>query len=672
MKTNPPLKLLIITFIICISGYLFTLNPALFRNDSPETITGCITLGITHPPGYPLFNLLGRCFYPLAVGNPAFTYNFMSALLASIGVCLLFINLWVLLSNIPSSNSEINILFNPKSVSCFTASLLFAFSNGYWGNAIAAKGGIYIFQMVLELTFFLLFQIITFKEKSDLFDFYFLSLLLLIGFANHWPSQTLLIPGILLVSSFQFQSWAKNNPLTILKTAATCATLASIVFSLYLYLPLRAHLYPALNFDAPFTWNRFIAAILRSDYSKIETMTSYRTTFLSVFNQKSAYISQHLFSEFYPPIYAFVVIGIFRLNKTNKKLTLFCLTLFSTVIWANLLYLQVSPIEFWHMDDHLLSINWILGLLTGMGIHGLLKTLAKLTLGFKKNVRIAATILVIFLAPISFFHNFIFNNQINEFLYYGYGLNALKSTTKNTLYFAESDYDYFSVLYLKTVLNKRSDVHLFLTLFLNKPYERELIGKTDPTLLISTTPKNEKSVLFDLVQNNYKSHPIFSTFSNASFSDLYLKSFSFMNLMPSGILTHIIQPNEVESTNSAQEQLEAFWNEYLQPEIENPSPIQGILRQACANPYLNAAQYEKLQGNLTNWDWYYSRAVNLISDKNWLAQTWFDRAEGNSISGDKRQALQSYQIAAYCFTQLGQMAKAKTAQDKAKALTLTH
>jgi hypothetical protein len=666
MKNHPPLKLIIPIFIAAISGYLATLNPALYRNDSPETITGCVTLGVTHPPGYPLFNLIGKCFSVFAVGNPAFTYNFMASLLASIGVCLFCLNLWVLLSHIESLDPRKNAIPKLKMIACLTASLLFAFSDGYWGNAIAPKGGVYVFQTILELTFLLFFQTALFKEKTNPFEFYFLFFIFLAGMINHWPSQFLFIPALFLLAVLRFQSSPRQKPLTLFKTVAVCVTFSLIMLSAYLYLPLRAHLYPILNFNAPYTWDRFIHSVLRSDYAKIETMASYRDTFLAKSSQKSAYISRHIFGEFYFLAYVFAVIGLFQLNKVNKKLTLFFVTFFLTTLLANLFYLQVEPIEFWHMDDHLLSSNWLLGIFIGVGIFAFFNALTTFSPNFRKALRAALMVLVLLLIPLNFFQNFSLNNQKNEFLYYGYGLTALKSMPKDTLYFAESDYDYFSTLYLKTVLNKRPDTHLLLTLFLDKPYERELILKTDPSLLASVGDKTSASVLFDLIQKNSPSRPIYSTFSNVGFSEVYLKNFRNMGFAPSGILTRIIQPGERTPAKPLYEPLRNFWDEYLEPEVENPSPIQGILRQACASPYLNAAQYEKLQRHMDHWDWYYSKAVNLIPESTWLAQTWFDRAEGDVLLGEYSEAQKSYRMAAYYFLRLGDTEKTKASLEKSK------
>ena len=59
--------------------YLFTIAPDLtwanYGGDGGELITASVTLGIPHPPGYPLYLLAGKIASYLPVGTIAYRYN---------------------------------------------------------------------------------------------------------------------------------------------------------------------------------------------------------------------------------------------------------------------------------------------------------------------------------------------------------------------------------------------------------------------------------------------------------------------------------------------------------------------------------------------------------------------------------------------------------------------
>jgi hypothetical protein len=65
-------------------AYGLTLAPDLtwtnHSGDGPELITAAMTLGVSHPPGYPTYTLLGYLFGQLPVGTVAFRFNLFSAL----------------------------------------------------------------------------------------------------------------------------------------------------------------------------------------------------------------------------------------------------------------------------------------------------------------------------------------------------------------------------------------------------------------------------------------------------------------------------------------------------------------------------------------------------------------------------------------------------------------
>jgi len=67
-RTGPLLAGLV--FILLFGFYAHGVNPTFNADDSPETAACAATLGIQHPPGYPLHLLVGRLFVMALPGNP--------------------------------------------------------------------------------------------------------------------------------------------------------------------------------------------------------------------------------------------------------------------------------------------------------------------------------------------------------------------------------------------------------------------------------------------------------------------------------------------------------------------------------------------------------------------------------------------------------------------------
>ncbi|MGH7740169.1 MAG: protein O-mannosyl-transferase family, partial [bacterium] len=79
--------------LLVLAGFLFLLpavNPTFYADDSAETITAAWLLGLPHPPGYPLYTLIGHLFSSLPLGGIGFRVNLLSALLAALNSLLIF------------------------------------------------------------------------------------------------------------------------------------------------------------------------------------------------------------------------------------------------------------------------------------------------------------------------------------------------------------------------------------------------------------------------------------------------------------------------------------------------------------------------------------------------------------------------------------------------------
>src|SRR5579885_1668700 len=116
-------------FLAAFAFTLAGLNPTFFVDDSPETVTACVTLGIPHPPGYPLYTLLGHFFARLSLGIFPFRVNLLSALLAA-GTCAF---LFALLKHKLGVWGPLAAVF----------SLLWAAGATTYPAALSAKTGIY-------------------------------------------------------------------------------------------------------------------------------------------------------------------------------------------------------------------------------------------------------------------------------------------------------------------------------------------------------------------------------------------------------------------------------------------------------------------------------------------------------------------------------------------------
>src|SRR5262245_30558920 len=78
-------------FLAAFAYFLRGLAPSVTVGDSGEFITAACTLGITHPPAFPAYTILGKFISHLVpFANPAYGINLFSALAGAATVVFLF------------------------------------------------------------------------------------------------------------------------------------------------------------------------------------------------------------------------------------------------------------------------------------------------------------------------------------------------------------------------------------------------------------------------------------------------------------------------------------------------------------------------------------------------------------------------------------------------------
>ena len=177
-------------FAVFFCVYLANIAPAINSDDSPETVIACHTLGVQHPPGYPLIAMLGKVFIQLPAGSVMFRVNLMSAFFNVLAGLLLFF----MVSGFFSGRKTYERMFIG-----FTAAAIYMFSATAWLQASTAKGGIYTLNSLLTLIcFWAIFNI-----KKSIRYFYLFGFIWGVSMGNHWTSTAAIAPAFLLYLFFR-------------------------------------------------------------------------------------------------------------------------------------------------------------------------------------------------------------------------------------------------------------------------------------------------------------------------------------------------------------------------------------------------------------------------------------------------------------------------------------
>jgi len=154
--------LTILTFFISFFVYMKTVAQTVSFWDCGEFIATSYTLGVPHPPGSPLFLLIGRLFSMLPIGTDiAYRVNLMSPLVSAFSVMFLFLIIAQLLKTWgkPETTAHKFIMFG----GAFVGAMTFAFTDSHWFNAVEAE--VYAFSTFL--TSIVVWLILKWEEQSD-------------------------------------------------------------------------------------------------------------------------------------------------------------------------------------------------------------------------------------------------------------------------------------------------------------------------------------------------------------------------------------------------------------------------------------------------------------------------------------------------------------------------
>jgi len=131
-----------LTFFIALLVYSLTVEPTMSFWDCGEYIATAAKLEVGHPPGAPLYQMIGAFFAMFAADATkiALMVNMMSVFSSAFTILFMFWSTSIILRKIVSSFAEINKTNSLVILgSSFVGSLAFTFSDSFWFNAVEAE-----------------------------------------------------------------------------------------------------------------------------------------------------------------------------------------------------------------------------------------------------------------------------------------------------------------------------------------------------------------------------------------------------------------------------------------------------------------------------------------------------------------------------------------------------
>ena len=201
--------------------YLLTMADTVPYWDSGEFIATSYTLGVPHPPGSPLFLIIGRIFSMIPFSpDIAFRVNLISVFVSALAVMLLYLIIVKIIAHWRGGikeNSDVIIAFGGALVGALT----FAFTDSHWFNAVEAE----VYSMSTFFTAIVVWLILHWSERAEEQgnERYILIIAYMIGLAIGIHLLNLLaLPFIALIIYFRKQSFEwKSFLITIGITGVT-------------------------------------------------------------------------------------------------------------------------------------------------------------------------------------------------------------------------------------------------------------------------------------------------------------------------------------------------------------------------------------------------------------------------------------------------------------------
>lgn len=647
-------------FLLCLGVYLRGLNPAFRADDSPETIAAAYTLGIQHPPGYPLHTLAAHVFMRWPLGAPAWRGNLFAAFCGALAAALLSALVAALAQAWLQAQGEADASRRGwlSAASGALAGLLMGLGATYESQALAAKGGIYTLHMVCILAAWCsLWRWMQAAEAHPqagipallrLPSARLLALLLALGLGNHWETQALVLPAIALsvgLTLWPRRALSRAGLGDWVRSALPLLGLGVLGISVYLYLPLRARLDPVLNWGDPRDWQQFWWVLLRQEYLDLESGFAKSLSAALFAGGAWAQVAQNwafvqrqglrVLAHLVGPqadlglgTVALSALGLWAWRPGRRDaLARFAASLAALALAFVLIitfYFHLKAEMVWILDVFLLPAYLAQAAFAALGALWLWRRWAA---ALPVALALALALLT---APVLGALRAPRLSQASQFLAWDYGLDLLLSVKPNGILLAEGDFNTMPIYYLQHVAGRRPDVDHVTTVFLSTDWGSAHARALQPRLGLGVLPKAStgaragdgqvlRAALGQIAAANMAHRPIQSSLFREEL-DRSVPEWKGQ-WKPYGLAAQINGPEGPAEERARLGLLKAFRTRHLELDRDHLDPSPAFALSNYGTAFLDTANWLRNQGRVRPALPLYAQAVQWTSKPN-LAEAY--------------------------------------------------
>ena len=512
-------------FLFTLVAYSMTLTSSVPFWDSGEFIATAYVLGIPHPPGTPLYVLIGRIFSMVPIASVAVMVNWLSAIGSALAVLFTFLLTARFIRLCQGDNrkpsDEIIAWIGGVSAALFTA-----FSKTYWDSAIEAEVyalsswmqvfilwlalkwweglrhgegdnrllaacylcflsvGIHLGTFLVVIPLMALVAMVNLRSITFLFPALYVIYLQAVP-AVFGPEAPFLVLALLPIAVLAGAMWVSPKWFSP-KNVAWASVLAVVGLSVHLYLYIRAKANPPINEGDPETLEGLRALLMRDQYGSrpiFPRSASWGFQFQHYFGY---FTQQYLLSSKIGALAwaiplalgLFGAVGHFARQKKTFiiQALMFTITSFGLLVYLNFTDHEVRERDYFYTSSFHFFAIWI-----GMGLAFVVEWLRDAVPVFRQKAVLAATaVAVTVFSLLPMFQGWYIHDRSNFWVARDYAANMLEPLEPNAFVFTNGDNDTFPLWYLQEVEKVRKDIRVINLSLLNTDWYVKQLRDEEP------------------------------------------------------------------------------------------------------------------------------------------------------------------------------------------------